>query len=288
MSRAECEAFVQRVLDLYVVNPDVEQIWRRMDTLYKITGQGKTRDTGHLFVVGEPGVGKSELLKKFVERHSGHEFQYEDGTVADVKPVVYVECPYPFTEKRLYIKITTALGAPILNADPTVGRARAQMEQLIKMQQVRLIILDELNFLVETRRMNDHIGMEHLKSLTSEGIGLVCAGTSKIDNLRLLDEQYKSRFARIALNRLSKGDAFRDFLIKVEEQLDPPYPIGLGKIEQLTDKIYEWTQGNLRKFHWLLREAYAMLGIFDDDFEDISRAKMTVDVLKAAHDRLIG
>lgn len=281
----------KRINNLYIEHPAVKRIWERFDSMRSdltTTDPEYEIEPRHIFVIGDSGVGKTQIATRYKKQYPGYTHLDEEGTEIDIRPVVYVKLPYPFTQLEFFQKIISALDAPILKYNQRVGEVKGRALDLLKKQRVELLILDETNFIVTTTRISDVEGMEHLKDLSNIGLSLACIGTPLINQLRLMDDQYKSRFESEIINRFELDDFFCDFLRCIEAQIDPPYPIGLGEQDTLLPElIHLWTGGTPRKIHKLIREAYRIIGVMDLTCVDISKARITIDILKEAHDRVL-
>lgn len=285
MSREECLRFAKQLANLYVVHPGVEEVWRTLESMrMSMQLTNEPRDSGHLFLWGRGGLGKSESMKNYARKFEIYEYVTDRGTKVRAKPVIYGKCPFPFTEKNLFINILEALDVPLLKASANINDLKRYARVQLEKQRVQVLILDELNFLANTPRMPDVVGMEHLKAITDWGVGLVCVGTQVIRSLRQLDEQYQSRFQEVPFPSFENVGEFVPFLQSVERELNPPYPLWVDETEIFSDFMYKWSDGgNLRKFHRLLRTAYELVGLFEPNFDDLSKAKVDIEVFQEAY-----
>ncbi|WP_282156001.1 TniB family NTP-binding protein [Cytobacillus gottheilii] len=291
MVKNEISELKQRINNLYIEHPAVTRIWNRFDSMRSdlmTTDPGYEIEPRHIFVMGDSGVGKTQIATRYKKRNTGYIHVDEEGTEIDICPVVNVKLPYPFTQLEFFQKILTALGAPIFKYNPRVGEVKRRALELLQKQRVELLILDETNFIVTTTRISNVEGMEQLKDLSNIGLCLACFGTPLINQLRLMDDQYKSRFENEMIRRFELNDDFCDFLQSVEEQIEPPYSIGLGDSGTLLPElIHLWTEGTPRKIHKLIREVYRIVGVMDLTCSNLSEAKITLDTLKKAKDRVL-
>lgn len=291
MKNNEISNLKKRINNLYIEHPAVTRIWNRFDSMRSdltTTDPGYEIEPRHIFVMGDSGVGKTQIATRYKNQNPGNVHVDGDGTEIDICPVVNVKLPYPFTQLEFFQKIITALGAPVFKYNQRVGEVKGRALELLQKQRVELLILDEMNFIVTTTRISNVEGMEHLKDLSNIGLCLACIGTPLINQLRLMDDQYKSRFESDMIYRFELDESFCDFLQRIEEQIEPPYPIGLGDSDTLLPElIHLWTEGTPRKIHKLFKEAYRILGVMDLTCDDLSKAKVTLDVLKEANDNVL-
>ncbi|ART78112.1 hypothetical protein B4U37_19630 [Sutcliffiella horikoshii] len=277
--------FKNRVLNIRVEHPKMLEIYKIMDSLIK--RPGKTR---HLFIIGSSNVGKTIMAENYVEKYPKSLYKDEEGTEVDIMPVLYVEVPHPFTLMEFYYAIIDSLGAIRLESNPKVNDLKIRVHHLLKVQKVKLIIFDEINNIL-TSRINNSEAMDAIKHLSNKtGISLVLMGTPESKTLRALDEQYKSRYRPKTLTRFeSCDDEFCDFLKRVEEQIKPPSPIGLGeKSTYFPQLLFEQSKGKIGYLIPIIQEAFGLMGIFEDSKEKIDHINFTPDLLNEAYEIIQG
>lgn len=108
----EAKDFAERVANVYVNYPRIQRIYDMLSSM-RCLGEfnGRTESQSNLFIIGQSGVGKTKMIKKYTEMNKGY-VKIDDGVEYDIKPVVYLELPNPFTILELYQSIIRALGAP--------------------------------------------------------------------------------------------------------------------------------------------------------------------------------
>ncbi|AUM63289.1 hypothetical protein C0R09_01270 [Brevibacillus laterosporus] len=284
--------FANRVANLYVVHPRVNEIWEMFDSK-RVMNQAKESKTtySHYFLMGVSGVGKTMLCEKYTEKNSGYVHIEDDGTEIDIKPVIYLNLPHPFTVLEFYHSIVKALGAPRLPGRPLIGEVKTQAFHLLETQRVEMLILDEIDHIRRTRNMAKEDAMEAIKHVANAGkITLVCVGTPDVDELRKLDPQYRKRFSPIRLDRFKACDAkFLQFLSLIEEQLDPPYPVGLADDStSLPLALHQYSFGRPGYLVQALQEAYRILGVYNPDFNNFSGLQLSGAILKRAFQNVLG
>lgn len=278
-------SFAERIRHLNVEHYQVKQIYRMMESIMR--RPGKTR---HLHIIGSSNVGKTTVAEKFVEKYRGYTLVDEEGTEIDIKPVILIELPHPFTIMEFYQEIIKVLGGIRLKG-PKTGEVKDQAIELIKAQKVKLIIIDEINNILTSRSVTDKEGMDAIKHLSNiTRIPLVLMGTPESSKLRELDEQYKSRFRPKTLNRFTKCDEdFCLFLKEIEDQIEPPVPIGLGDMESgIPQVLYYQSKGKVGYLTPIIQEAYNILGVFEDGFNDPTEAVLDIEVLNEAYQIILG
>jgi len=280
--------FAERLTRLHVASPSVKQTWEIFDSMRAHQKIGdKKRYPRHLFLIGHSGTGKSHLINKYMDANTGYVETDEEGTEIDIKPVVVMEMPNPFTVMEFYQSIVRALGAPTLMGKKTIGDVKRQAFTLIEQQKVEMIILDEMNYIVKGRSIRGDEAMEHIKHVANSAhVSLVCVGTPVIDTLRTSDFQYLRRYPVVRLERYKECDeTFIEFMCELERNLQPPEPIGLGDPgAYLPQLLHKWSKGVIGLVVQILIEAYRLAGLFDlnnDEcpvlkIEDIEMAKNNV------------
>lgn len=149
---SDIKSFPERISDLYVVHPKVQQIWRILDSrrAHRKIGQGKNSPM-HLFVIGDGGVGKSQTALRYIEKNPGYVWTDAHGKEIDIKPVVYMELPNPFTIGEFFQTIVKELGAPQLRERPTIGEIKRRAFTLLEKQQVEMLIFDEMDHILSSQ-----------------------------------------------------------------------------------------------------------------------------------------
>ncbi|KMZ40827.1 MULTISPECIES: hypothetical protein [Bacillales] len=114
--------------------------------------------------------------------------------------------------------------------------------------------------------------------------------TRPMEELQKSSFQYYRRFSpRKILRFESCNEEFCSFLAAVETQIDPPTPIGLGSMKKgYPQLLHHWTKGIVERVHTLLIEAYKLQGVLEEDFNDLSKAKLTIDTLLKAKEIAFG
>ncbi len=171
-----------------VTHDRYERAMEWLDDLFCAHGTGREASAGLLY--GLPGVGKSTVLKKFAAMRAGP-FETSRGSV---RPVVLVEVPANPNESNLFDAFLKALGVEHLCVGTPEERKSAVLVQ-IKEQDVKMLILDEFNHVIEDRSEKfTKKAVRQLKSLLNQGAcQVVFAGTEDLVNVHALYGQIKRR-----------------------------------------------------------------------------------------------
>ena len=272
--------FADRVLNLNVDLPNAESIYKVMDSHIKRIG--KTR---HLFITGSSNVGKTKMAENYIQRYPGYTLTEEDGTEIDIKPVIYMEAPHPFTLLEFYHELIYALGSPRLGGVPKINDLKVRAYHLIDRQRVKMVIIDEINN-IQTSGINKNSAMDAIKHMANKtNVTLVLMGTPEAAELRTLDEQYKSRYRPHSINRFTEcNEEFCLYLNRIEEQLKFPKEIGLGDLKTGLPQILHYqSKGKVGYLVPIIQEAYDLLGVFQESFNDFNNAILSPYALDEAY-----
>ena len=291
-SNKQYKDFADRVANIHIVHKKIKIIWSMLDSMRDHHNIGGNQNSPrHLFIMGMSGVGKSRMMEKYVDMNPGFIYKDQDGTEIDIKPVVYLEMPDKFTILEFYQSIITALGAPNILGRPTIGSVKRQVFTLLKFQKVEMLILDELDYIMGSRAVKPMEAMEAIKHVSNMAkVSVVCVGSLKIDDLRKLDFQYFRRYPKVNLDRFSAcNEEFCEFLKSVENQIHCPIVLGFDNLEKgIPQLLFGMCNGFVGILTPILQEMFNITGVFLDDFDDFSKAKLTVDNLSKAYKNIVG
>lgn len=146
-----------------------------------------------LFIVGDPGTGKTWLVKRFAAGYPRKEHE----TFTSV-PVLLVNVPAKCSLKRLPGAILEELGSPLWNVGDEEQRSH-QLETLLKRCGVKLVILNEANHLVDRGKEKSHYLLADWIKLISEraGVPFVLVGIPRLRVLLEVNEQLADRVKEV-------------------------------------------------------------------------------------------
>ena len=240
------ETRVAKILtDRWVHYPQGEVALTRMAELLR--GARRTRMPS-LLVVGEPDVGKTTILKKFMRAHAPT-FDSETGRTSS--EVIAMEAPPEADEARLYSAILQAIGAP-------EGGRLIDMERIVHLQLrrlgARLLIIDETNNLVIGTGSAQRKTLAALRRLSNRlELSLACFGTMEALHALTSDPQVEGRAQPFQLTRL-RNDA--DYAMIVRSVI-AFFPLRqASEVDQpLIDGVHDLTAGSPGKTFRLLNAA---------------------------------
>lgn len=287
----EAKEFAERIANIHINHSKIQRIYDILTSM-RCLGKFRNGDSSpvNLFIIGKSGVGKTKMIRKYVDQYPGYT-KIVDEIEYDIKPIVYLELPDPFTILELYQSIVRALGAPERLGRPSIGEVKRQVFNLLEKQEVEMLILDEMNYILSSRYVKPQEAMEAIKHIGNEAnISLVCIGTPEVDNLRKLNFQYFRRFPKVELERFTKlNEEFCLFLKGIEEQIKPDQYIGLGDLDTfLPTMLFEMSKGMVSIITKTIQEAYRLAGVFNEDFNDVSKIKINVELLHDAYKNIVG
>ncbi|MBQ4834702.1 TniB family NTP-binding protein [Pseudoalteromonas sp. MMG010] len=209
-------------------------------------------------IVGDSGSGKTTLVKKFKTRFNE---QYAN-TVSpkDSEQACYIRSPSNMSPLDLYRAILKGFNEPGI-IEGTEVQLRTRIAKQMQTKRYRVLIFDEFQQVVEkvgiksVRQIADY-----LKELVDEfNVYLVFAGTSKVQNLLSINEQFASRNSltiKKSLLSVSTQDNYKtyvSYLITLNKDLkfthidftDP----------QINLPLFATTNGDLRQLTQTLSKA---------------------------------
>lgn len=146
-----------------------------------------------LFIVGDPGTGKTWLVKRFAAAYPRREHE----TYTEV-PVLLVNVPAKCSLKLLPSAMLEALGSPLWNVGDEEQRSH-QLQTLLKKCGVKLVILNEANHLVDRGREKSHYLLADWIKLQSErsGVAFALVGIPRLKVLLEVNEQLADRVREV-------------------------------------------------------------------------------------------
>ena len=226
--------------------------------LYKLQTVHRTYSTSPrgLMILGEPGVGKSELSQVYKKRHSKPSTDERN-----INTVLIVEMPPSCSIDWFYTKILTALGDPSANS----GRIPAKELKVIQLfiaQEVEMLIIDEIHNLLpdnltggQARKMANII--KTLMNVTK--VPIILLGEERAKGLIQIERAFESRFKKVVYLKnmgysgVEERQYFKGFLASVSLKLEVPC-VTLDN-DDFAIRMYAASAGNVREIMHMVTEA---------------------------------
>ncbi|KRB24776.1 TniB family NTP-binding protein [Rhizobacter sp. Root16D2] len=219
----------------------------------------------HIMLLGNPGTGKSTLLKWFAKQFP----RIEHDELTEI-PVLYAEVPSNCSIKKLAGVLLRALGSPFWNKGDEEERT-FQLQTLLMNCRVRLIILDEINHVVDRGREKSHETVaDWIKQQSAHArVSFVLAGIGRSRLLLDANDQFADRFREVLeITPLGLEDeAKKAELVAVMEAFEAMLE-GIDHINLQTDDVLRIlvfaTAGRLRNIRRLLVRSVELAHQSDD------------------------
>ena len=220
----------------------------------------------NLLVLSKPNNGKTSIINQFFKLYGEGYVNAENNAV---KPVIIVQAPVSPDEKALYMAILDKFWVPFRERDP-VAKLRYQVVHCLKLYEVKLLIIDEMNSLLCGSPIKQRTVMNAIKYLCNETqIPIVGFGTEEAISVLRTDPQHVSRFRVVNLPLWKLDKDFQAMVNKFEKVL--PLKQASKLAEPATVKyLHDITDGNLGNLRTILRDAAKKAVVSGQEFIDRS------------------
>lgn len=215
-----------------------------------------------LLVVGEPDIGKTMILKKFMR---GREPTFDQETRLSSAAAVSIEAPPEADEVRLYTAILDAVGAPVVRGR-AVDIERVVYAQLQRLG-TRLLVIDEANNFVIGSAGAQRRMLAALRRMANQlSLSYAFFGTAEALNAIMSDPQVEGRSQPVRLSRLSNDAAYAKVIRAVVDYM----PLhGRSDVDSVfVDAVHDLTAGSPGKTFRLLN--VAAVAAIDSGCEQLS------------------
>lgn len=237
-----------------------EQIWiaypkalELIERLNEYRDRPKVTRMQGLFIIGEPNMGKTSILERFMKENPTVTYKDEEGLERIRKPAVLATAGSTTHEKYLYIAILRGLKTSFRPTDSLV-KLKYQAISLLEEYDVRLLIIDEIHDLLDVTPIKQRNIMNEIKYLTNElKIPIIGAGIEKVSQIFSHDIQLLSRFDATYLPSLNIDNDFRSILDAFEKKFPLKKPSHLSRKEK-AKLLHAMSCGNFGDLYRLLKE----------------------------------
>lgn len=248
----------------------------------------------NITLIGASGVGKTSMLEQILnylpnviehDFYHGHRMEFTEQVVW-----IKVECPNNSSVRDLCEEILVALDLAMgreksISAN-TIGSLMRQIEQRIKSSFLGILVIDEMQRLVFKRTGGENNLLNFLHSLVNKlGIPLFFCGNPPFDDtlsktLKAARRAESSGYFRMESLK-KESDEWAAF---IEELWEMQWTCIYNELtDELNNKMYELSLGNLDIAHRIYREAQRLVILADSDDERINTS-----VLEQAYVRACG
>lgn len=241
-----------------------------LNLLDDILNQPKKIRPQSLLIVGEPNMGKTTIVKKFIDRHPQTEIVNQFNETTELyKHYLSIDAPVGADEKKLYIAILEKFFVAFKHTAPVV-QLRYQVNYLFRQFHIKMLIIDEIhNFLTGTAIKQREV-MNVLKNLSNElGLSIIGIGTKEAVQILYSDSQHASRFDVAELTSWALDNNFRRLLTSYEQLLPLMKPSNLAN-KDLATPIFDMSRGNLGDIIRLLTDCAKEAICSEKEYIDIS------------------
>ncbi|HBN8358507.1 TPA: transposase [Pseudomonas aeruginosa] len=204
------------------------------------------RDQPDIFLLGDSRMGKTTIIKRFIELHAPG-FINQEGYRE--KPVLLIEVDHP-SPKQFLIEILGTSISPF-NPDASVEKLFFQVLHLLRECNTKMLIIDEVHSITQGTAREVTTMARMIKRLSNKtGIAIVGVGVKFSRQLLATDEQYANRFVTVTVPEWTPL-GFRGLLKGFESFLPLRLPSKLST-KHMAMLIYEKTRGNTARVEELL------------------------------------
>lgn len=239
--------------DRWISLPQAEAALDRLEELLTYPPRGRMPC---LLLFGSTGMGKSEILNRFAERHAG---TYDTRSGLTNMAVITVQMPPQPTEEEFYTELMLALNFGEVERFG-LRSLRALARRTLSEFGTKVLVLDEIDKMLAGTGRQQRVFLNTIRFLTNDlSIPIVCAGTEDARIALLTDPNLADRFGAFQLVSWRNDHALRQLMISFAGLLPLRRPSQLDTPE-VRQKVIALTQGVTGRIFRLI-EAVAIAAI---------------------------
>ena len=147
------------------------------------------------------------IVEKFERMHPAH---HEKTTGAETGPVVILQMPPCPDERRFFVRILNAVGAPY-NPYWRVDALEHAALNALALIHAQVLVIDKVHQLLAGSAREQRLSLNLIKSISNDlRISIVAVRTGDLRHAIETDSQIRRRFDPFALPRWTKSEEFRD------------------------------------------------------------------------------
>lgn len=266
MTLVERLSIVDKIIVQY---PKMERIHKKMDECIISPQYSDLPEC--MSILGPSRAGKTTILKKFMEKYP--DIEDEEGIR---KQILYCEVPCPPAIGNLPTALLYALGDPFYNKGRNTAERTLRLERLIQDCNIKMIILDEVQHLVEgtTPKLQRQASDWFKNIINKTRVPMIFSGLDSGSIIFEINSQLKSRVLnnyRIAPFRITDKE-FKGIVHVIDQNL--PLAESSNLIASgLCDEIFSATEGHLGYLKELLKESVKIA--VENDYKSVTRAVLS-------------
>ena len=210
-----------------------------LQILNRLLDHPRTTRMPSIAIYGDSGMGKTMIMEKFRRAHPP---VFDSDAAVERTRVLALQMAGKPGERRLYVQILTALGAP-QNPRASVVDLEQVALRLLRAVDVHVLVLDEVHNILAGTFREQRVVLNTLRYLSNElKISLVCFGVNEAREAISGDVQLARRFEEFPLARWSADEGFEQLVLAIIRNLPLRQPTVLSaravrKVLQVTDGI---------------------------------------------------
>ena len=243
------DARIERIrADRYISYPQAEQALDRLNDLLTYPARGRMPC---ILLTGEPNIGKSKILEKFLRDHP---IVRHEGTRKTAMPVVVMQMPGEPDIGLFYQEMLMGMGAPV-STEQKPNTLRALARQMLSELQVRNLVIDEFEALLSGTARTQRSLLSELRFLHNDmRIEITASGPAEAFTALTTDKHLADRFEVIELVPWKANRVLLDLLVSFESTIPLRAPSQLAT-PATAKKIVELTAGITGRIFFLLETA---------------------------------